>query len=213
MLQITRTTGASFEELVSAVRCRLYAILPELTTTGEITLRNDNTARMVGQVGTVTNTAGAAGSLVDDTYYFAVQAVDENGQLGLVSDEETELTSAGASGSIALSWSAPAGGVTPTSYRVYVGTATGDYLGYFDATTTSFVITSVEQAEFTSGGEWFASSTGPSDPTTGDLTLKIRCAIGLTQQGKELHGVEFSEGLIIRQTVTTDRFSIIWEAV
>ena len=39
-----RTVGNTNEQVVYAGRCRLHAIVPELTTTGTITLRNQATA-------------------------------------------------------------------------------------------------------------------------------------------------------------------------
>lgn len=72
------------------------------------------------------------GTLAADTYYYAVTALDANGET--IASEEVEATTTGSTSSVALTWDTVAGA---SSYRVYKGTATGDYDEYFTATTNS----------------------------------------------------------------------------
>lgn len=63
----------------------------------------------------------------------------------------------------------------------------------------------------------------PELTTTGTITLRnaatiggsnvlAECAIGLTQAGKDMHGVLFDTGLTVELSVGTDLSAIIWEA-
>lgn len=43
-IHITRTAAAVTEQVISSGRCRLWAIVPEVVTTGTLTIRNDSAA-------------------------------------------------------------------------------------------------------------------------------------------------------------------------
>lgn len=209
MINITRTDAATTEQVITNRRALLHAILPELTTTGVVTVRNEGSAVMVGQVANVAATAGAAGTLDDDQYFVTVVAVDRNGDTGTAGTEDSDTTAAGAGlGSVSVAWDAT---TNASSYRVYVGQATGDYLGYFNATASPFVVTSILQAAFEAGGAWTSPSAGAPTATTGDTNLQVRSAIGLTQAGKQVGGAQLSNGITVLQSVSTDRCAIVWE--
>jgi hypothetical protein len=211
MKNVTRTAAATTEQVISTGRCVLHAILPELTTTGVVTARNDSSAVKVAQVAGVVATAGAAGALDDDEYFVKVVAVDRHGDTGTASTEDSDTTTAGAGlGSVSVAFTAQAAAV---SYRVYVGQATNTFLGYFTATASPFVITSIAQAAFEAGGAWTDPAADAPAATTGETRIKIKSAIALTQAGKLPGGALFENGLVIEQSVSTDRCAIVWEAV
>ena len=46
---------------------------------------------------------------------------------------------------------------------------------------------------------------------TGGSNVKMVCAIGMTQQGKEFHGAVFEAGLTLQQSSAGDRCLVIFE--
>lgn len=209
MKNITRTAATTAEQVISAKGCAVYGVHPELTTTGVVDMRDDEQASMVGQVANMTVTKGAAGTLDDDQYFVKVVAVDRHGELGAASTEDSDTTDAGAaSGSLTVAFDEDE---AAASYRVYVGQATNTFLGYFTATGSPFVVTSIAEAAFEAGGAWTDPAADVPAASTGTARLKVRSAIGLTQAGKELGGAVFANGLTVKQSVSTDRCAIVWE--
>lgn len=205
---ITRTDAVTTEQVIFDRRCLVHAILPELTTTGVVTMRDDGEASMVSAPANVVATKGAAGTLDDDEYFVKVVAVDRHGGLSAGSTEDSATTDAGAgTGSVSVAFDEQE---NAASYRVYVGLSTNTFEGYFEATESPFVITSVADEDFDVVIDPAADT---SAATTGDARLKVKSAIGLTQAGKQVGGVLFPNGLTVHQTVSTDRCAIVWEAL
>lgn len=202
MKSVFRTAGVTTEQVVHVGRCVVYGINPELTTTGTIVLRNDSAGRIVATPANLAATAGAAGTLDDDQYFFTILGVDAYGELSGEATEDDATTSAGAgAGSVALTWDAAA---NAASYRVYWGLATGVYEGYFTTTATSYAFT-------TTAGD--TNGDTPSGlPTSGTAKTLVKCAIGLPQFGKKLNGAFFDTGLVVQLSVNTDISAIAWEA-
>ncbi len=64
----------------------------------------------------------SGGTLADDTYFYYVTAVNDNGETTVSNEEEVELAGGSGSGSIDLTWDIVTGADT---YNIYRGTATG----------------------------------------------------------------------------------------
>lgn len=203
MIVAHRTAADTDEHVVHAGRCLVHGLHPEVVTTGVITLRDDNAARVVAPPANLAAVAGAAGTLDDDQYFFTVLSVDAYGELSAEATEANATTNAGAgAGSAALSWDAAA---HAASYRVYWGLATGVYEGYFTTTGTSYAFTTT--AGDTNG------DTPAGIPTSGTERTRIKSAIGLPQAGKDVGGALFANGLVVQLTVDTDLSLIAWEAL
>jgi hypothetical protein len=97
-----------------------------------ISIRNEQVADLAGTPVT------SGGSLADDTYYYVVTAIDPYGE-GKLSNETAEtITGGGGAGKVNLTWTDIA---DATLYRVYRGTTSGSYTGYYETATNSFTDT------------------------------------------------------------------------
>ena len=107
----------------------------------------------------VTTSAGSAGSLPADTYYFKVVAVMSTGGASALSAPSTEVAvTTGSSGSVAMSWPAVSGA---DSYRVYRGTSSNGQSVYTPVSGTSFTYTGSGESSGSpksSGTRWTAKN-------------------------------------------------------
>lgn len=90
------------------------------------------------QVSDLAGSDGAGGALADDTYYYVISGVDAHGE-GKISNEATVVVSGqSGAGSVELNCTA-----LPDilKYRVYRGTASGTYGGYYETDTLPFTDT------------------------------------------------------------------------
>jgi len=204
-----RTAAVTTEQAVSTTRCRLIAVIPEpLTIAGTIHLRNAPAAELVGTPGTVAGTpSNTGGSLTNaaSPYYARVVAVDVNGELSAGSTEQSDTIASGSTGSIAYTWVAGSG-ATPTSYRIYFGTATGVFDRYFDAgDVLAYTVTANSGGTAITPGDTAAATTGVT------TRLVHKAAIGSLAAGKDFHGVECDRGLTIQLSNSADLTTVIYE--
>ena len=90
-------------------------------------------------VSTVTGSIGNLGA--NDTFYVKLTAIDGVSGQTAASNEISTSTTIGAEGFI-ISWTAIQGAVADGGIRVWIGTTTDTYYGYFSATnTTSYLVT------------------------------------------------------------------------
>jgi hypothetical protein len=199
---ITRTAAVTTEQVITNKKARLWAVVPELDTTGTLKLRSESAAVEVLAPTTIAAAAAAGGSLGDDEYFINVLAVDVNGELSGEGTEDSATTSGG-NNSVSVTWDAMA---NAASYRVYVGLSTGVYDGYFNVPTgEAFTVVSTSYDA--------AGDTPAGIPTSGNDGLKHQAAIGALQAGKNFGGPLFVKGITIQQSIATDRCAVIWEAV
>ena len=93
-------------------------------------------ASLLGTPATPTGTPSSSGGvMLTGTYFYKIVAVDSTGALSAVSTESSGQSVTGPTGSCAVSWTATSGA---SSYRIYVGTATGTQTGYFTSNTNSY---------------------------------------------------------------------------
>lgn len=199
-----RTDGVTTEQVISTTPIRIYGLIPDLTTTGTVTIRNAGADELVTTPASVAGTPGSAGTLDDDTYYVKIVAVDTHGELSAGSTEQSDTTTAGAgAGSVAYTWTNQTNAV---SWRIYVGLTTNTYDGYFTSTTNSFTLTAL------TGGTYVAiTPADTSAATSGNAKKVTHCAIGMTQVGKDLQGVRCERGATVKLSVATDICTVIWE--
>lgn len=95
----------------------------------------------------VTST-GTGGALANGTYYVRVSAYTANGESTPTAESSITLSGGGSAQKIAVSWTAPASGPTPSGYRVYIGTVSG----YTTAQGTSATTTYNQTASLTTLG-------------------------------------------------------------
>lgn len=103
----------------------------------------------------------ATSSLAVDEYFYAVTALGTDGETVESSEVSADVTATGRR--VALTWDAATGA---TGYRVYRGTATGDYDGYYEVATNSF----------TDQGAAFDAETAPpaeADAVSGSVRTKL----------------------------------------
>lgn len=119
---------------------------------------------VITEIDAPTDLAGTASAgttdLSADDYFYAVTALGTEGET-VESNEDTVTASAG--DEVALTWDAVTGA---TGYRVYRGTATGDYDGYYEVATNSF----------TDEGAAFDAETAPpaeADAVSGSVRTKL----------------------------------------
>lgn len=207
-INITRTAAVTTEQVITNKRGKLIAVLPELAaTTGTLALRNEKAAVTVGIPGTITATKGAGGALSDDEWFITVVSVDANGDISAEGTEDSDTTET-TNNTINVTWVAPATLETPSGYRVYIGTSTGSYDGYYE------VAAGVLSLAITADAGYDVAGDGPGAvPTTGNTNLKHLAAIGLLAAGKDFQGALFPTGITIQQSVTTDRCAVLWEAL
>ena len=205
------TAGVTTEQVITTKRSRLFALIPDIASTaGIITLRNAPAAEKVGTPGTVAGTPGAAGLLDDDTYYVKIVAVDQHGELSAGSTEQADTTVAGAAaGSVAYTWVAGTG-ATPTSYRVYVGLATGTFDGYYDVgAVLAFTLTHLTA---TPGYTYTAITPADTAAATSGTTKTVSAsAAALLAAGKHYHGAVCDRGLVIQLANSADLATVIYE--
>ena len=197
-----RTAASTDEQVISTTPIRVYGLIPDLTTTGTVTIRNAGEDELVTTPASVAGTPGAAGTLDDDTYYVKIVAVDAHGELSAGSTEQADTTVAGAgAGSVAYTWTDQANAV---SWRIYVGLATGVYDGYFTSATNSYTLTTLT-------GYTAITPADTAAATSGNAKKVTHCAIGMTQVGKDLQGVRCERGATIKLSAATDICTVIWE--
>lgn len=102
---------------------------------------NEGNLNLASVAATPTNntasTATTGGLLLAGTYYCKVQAVDQWGAGGAISNEISQATT-GSTSTITWTWSAAAGAAY---YRIFVGPVTGGQVIYFTSTTTTYTQT------------------------------------------------------------------------
>lgn len=200
---ITRTAAVTTEQVITGGACLLHAVLPELTTTGTLTIIDDDSATQVVAPASVTGTPGAAGDLNDDEYFAKIIAVNKHGELSAASAEQNDTTTAGAgAGSVAYAWTADPAAV---SYRVYIGLVTNTFDGYFTTTTNSFTLTQVATPDVV--------VTPAADVPAATVGSRIKVVSAIAQLGKAFgsKGAYFPHGVVIKQSVSTDRCAVITE--
>ena len=199
-----RTAAVTTEQAIATTPIRVYGLIPDLTTTGTVTIRNAAADELVTTPASVAGTpAESGGTLVADTYYAKVVAVDTHGELSAGSTEQSDVIAIG-TGSVAYTWTNQ---TLAASWRVYVGLATNTYDGYYTTSTNSFTLT-----DLATGDNYVAIT--PADTaaaTSGNAKKVTHCAIGLLQQGKDLQGVRCERGATIKLSVATDICTVIWE--
>jgi len=207
-INITRLSGTTEEQVISNKAAYLVLVLPELTTTGVIDVRNARGALVVDTVGNIGATASSSGgSLADDQYFINVVAVDADGNISAEGTEDNDtVTAGGGAGSVAVTWDAPTTGATPAGFRVYVGVATGVYDGYFNvaAGATGFTVVSTS---------YDVSGDGPGAvSSSANANVVHSAAAGVAQSGKLFAGALLDKGITVKLAVDTDICAIIWEA-
>jgi hypothetical protein len=108
-----------------------------------INLANSHLASLLGTPATPTCTpSSSGGTMLTGTYYYKIVAVDSTGSLSVASVESSGASVTGPTGSNAIAWTATSGA---SSYRIYVGTASGTESNYFTSNTNSY--TQIAMAE------------------------------------------------------------------
>jgi hypothetical protein len=136
-------------------RIRFKALGTNVATVARVFLNPGNVGHLASLAtapGTPSGTPSTSGGtlIAGTTYYAKIVGVDANGCMTALSAESSAVTTTGATGSIAWTWTASN---AATSYRIYVAsTATGAESGYFTSSTNSFTqIAMPEGSGFTDG--------------------------------------------------------------
>jgi hypothetical protein len=112
----------------------------------------------------VATPSASGGTLAAGTYYYKVTALNASGET--VGSAQVSAITTGATGSVALTWGAVTGA---TSYKIYKGTISGTYTGYF----TSGI------ASYTDTGSAVTAGSIPTAPTNLSMELANGFAIKL----------------------------------